>query len=115
MDYEKDFRTRKVMAWNACNKLEKIWRSDLKNEIKIQLFRSLIEPILLYGAETWTLTARLQKRLDGAYTNLLRIAQNIHWRQHATLKRIYGEKSCIWIDPDRLCGRRMMMTKGGSY
>ena len=44
----------------------------------------LIEPILLYGPETWTLTSRQQQRLDGTYTNLLPRAQNIHFSEHAT-------------------------------
>ena len=91
MDSGKDFRTRKAMAWDACNKLEAIWRSNIGNKIKIKLFCALVEPILLFGAETWTLTTRLQQRLDGTYTNLLRRVQNIHWREHATLKIIYGD------------------------
>ena len=90
MDSYKDFNSRKGMAWSACNKLDKIWTSDLHNDIKISLFRSVIEPILMYGSETWTLTAKQQKRLDGTYTNLLRRVQNIHWTQHATTEDIYG-------------------------
>ena len=90
-DPEKDFKIRKALAWNACNKLETIWQSNLPNSLKIQTFRTLIEPVLLYGSETWTLTTRLEKRLDGCFTNLLRRAQNISWRDHATLARIYGE------------------------
>jgi len=78
MDFNKDFKTRKAMAWAACNKLDKLWRSDLHESIKINLFRAIIEPILLYGSETWTLTSKQQKRLDGTYTNLLRWVKNIH-------------------------------------
>ena len=72
MESYKDFKARKGMAWAACNKLDKIWTSDLHKDIKISLFRSVIEPILMYGSETWTLTAKQQKHLDGTYTNLLR-------------------------------------------
>ena len=39
MDSAKDFNTRKVMAWMACNRLDKIWRSELPNEIKIGIFQ----------------------------------------------------------------------------
>ena len=49
MDSQKDFRSRKGMAWVACNKLDKIWRSNLENNIKVELFQTLIEPIPLYG------------------------------------------------------------------
>ena len=72
-------------------KLNKIWHSTLANETKVYIFKTLIEPILLYGAETWTLTTRQQKRLDGVYTNMLRRVQNIHWLEHATLEHIYGD------------------------
>ena len=91
MDSNKDFKTRKAMAWVACNKLDKIWRSNLHNGIKINLFRATIEPILMYGSETWTLTSKQQKRLDGNYTNMLRRVQNIQWSEHATIQTIYGK------------------------
>ena len=45
---EKDFNVRKGMAWSACNKLHRIWTSKLNVSIKIKLFKTLIEPILLY-------------------------------------------------------------------
>ena len=90
MDSAKDFNTRKGMAWMACNRLDKIWRSELPNEIKIGIFRATVESVLLYGSETWTLSERLHKRLDGTYTKLLRRVQGISWKDHATLKTIYG-------------------------
>ena len=67
---EKDFNTRKGMAWSTCNDLHKIWTSKLASNIKIKVFRATIEPILLYGSETWTLLVRLEKRLDGCYIRL---------------------------------------------
>lgn len=90
MDSHKDFKHRKALAWTASNRLDKIWRSHLDNILKLRLFHTLIEPILLYGSETWTLTAKQLRRLDGTYTNLLRRVQNIHWTEHQPLDRIYG-------------------------
>ena len=52
---EKDFKTRKGMAWTACNNLHNVWTSSLDDKIKINTFKTMIEPILLYGSETWTL------------------------------------------------------------
>ncbi|KAI8515803.1 hypothetical protein Bbelb_066160 [Branchiostoma belcheri] len=34
--------------------------------------------------------AQVEKRLDGTYTNLLRRAKNLSWKQHPTLTNIYG-------------------------
>ena len=88
---EKDFNARKGMAWSACNNLHKIWTSKLSTRLKIRIFRATVEPILLYGSETWTLPVRLEKRLDGCYTRLLMRVQNLSWKKHPTLQQIYGD------------------------
>ena len=88
---EKDFNTRKGMAWSACNDLHKIWVSDLNLNMKIDIFKTLIEPILLYGSETWTLSSKLQKRVDGTYTRLLMRIKNISWKRHPTKQQIYND------------------------
>ena len=67
-----DMKIRIAQAWKAHNKLDKIWKSSLRRSMKIQLFQSLVLSILLYGAETWTLTKTLQKKLDGVFTRMLR-------------------------------------------
>ena len=79
------------MAWNACNKMEKLWKSSLNRQIKIMLFRTTMEPILLYGSETWTLSARQHHRLDGCYTRLLRRGLNMSWKSHPSLKDIFAD------------------------
>ena len=78
---------------------------NLDNNLKVRLFRAAVEPILLYGAETWTLTLKQQQRLDGTYTNLLRRVQNIHLSSHATLREIYRELPPISA---RLAKRRLL-------
>ena len=87
---EKDFLTRKGMAWSACNALHKIWSSNLTRAFKLKIFKAAIEPILLYGSETWTLSKNLEKRLDGTFTRLLMRVQNISWKRHPTKQQIYG-------------------------
>ena len=39
---------------------------------------------------TWTLTKRLEKKLDGNYTRMLRAILNKSWRQHPTRHQLYG-------------------------
>ena len=66
----------------------KIWsRPYCKNKI----FRAAIEPVLLYGSETWTLSSKQQCRLDGCYTRLLRRVLNISWKKHPTIATLYGD------------------------
>lgn len=50
-----------------------------------------VEPILLYGSETWTMSAKATRRLDGTYTRLLRRAKNLSWKSHPTRELIYGD------------------------
>ena len=77
-------------AWIACNKLQKIWKSFLGRKLKINIFRACVESILLYGSETWTITKKLEDRINGCYTQLLRRVLNVSWRDHIPNKEIYG-------------------------
>ena len=53
-------------------------------------FQAAVVSILLYGCTTWTLTKRLEKKLDGNYTRMLRAILNMSWRQHPTKHQLYG-------------------------
>ena len=41
---------------------------------------------------TWTQTKRMEKKLDGNYTRMLRAILNKSWRQHPTKQRLYGHQ-----------------------
>ena len=79
---EKDIDTRLTKAWTAINRLSIIWKSDLTDKMKRSFFQAAVVSILLYGCTTWTLTKRLEKKLDGNYTRMLRAILNKSWRQH---------------------------------
>ena len=83
------------MTWSACNDLKKIWKSHLSRNIKLHIFKTIIEPILLYGSETWTLSKKMEARLDGTYTRLLMRVQNLSWKSHPSKKEIYGDLPSI--------------------
>ena len=88
---EKDFEVRKALAWSSCHKLKKIWSSALSRKIKVRLFVATVESVLLYGCETWTITRAMEKRIDGCYTNMLRMIQGVRWDQKLTNKQLYQE------------------------
>ena len=44
----------------------------------------------ILGCTTWTLTKRLEKKLDGNYTRILRAILNKSWQQHPTRHQLYG-------------------------
>ena len=54
---EKDIKVRKAKAWVACHKLDKVWKSNLTNSLKIRLFTATVESVLLYGLEIWSMDA----------------------------------------------------------
>ena len=58
--------------------------------MKRSFFQAAVVSILLYGCTTWTLTKRLERRLDGNYTRILRAVLNKSWRQHPTRLQLYG-------------------------
>ena len=87
---EKDIDTRLTKAWTAIDRLSIIWKSDLTDKMKRSFFQAAVVSILLYGCTTWTLTKRLEKKLDGNYTRMLRTILNKSWRQHPTRHQLYG-------------------------
>ena len=58
--------------------------------MKRSFFRAAVVSILLYGYTTWMLTKRMEKKLDGNYTGMLRVILNKSWSQHPTKHQLYG-------------------------
>ena len=87
---EKDLDTRLTKAWAAIDRLSIILKSDLTDRMKRSFFQAAVVSIQLYGCNTWTLTKRLGKKLDGNYTRMLRAILNKSWRSHHTKNQLYG-------------------------
>ena len=87
---EKDIETRLTKAWTAINRLSIIWKSDLTDKMKRSFFQAAVVSILLYRCTTWRLTKRLEKKLDGNYTRMLRAILNKSWWTHPTKHQLYG-------------------------
>ena len=58
--------------------------------MKRSFFQAAVVLILLYGCTAWTLTKRLEKKIDSNYTRMLRAILNKSWRQHPTRHQLYG-------------------------
>ena len=58
------FSTGIAKAWSATNRLSVIWRPDLPDKLKWKFFQAVVGSVLLYGCTTWTLTKRLENKLD---------------------------------------------------
>ena len=87
---EKDIDTRLAKVWTANDRLSVIWKSDLTDKMKRSFFQAAVVSILLYGCTTRTLSIRMEKKLDGNDTRMLREILNKSWRQHPTKHQLYG-------------------------
>ena len=84
----------------------RVWKSSLSRRIKTSFFQATVESVLLYGCESWTLSASLKKSLDGCYTRMLRVVMNIDPHEHITNKHLYGGLPKL---SDRVASRKMKL------
>ena len=101
-----DVNRRKALSWVALNGMQKIWDSRLPKDLKTRFFQATVESILLYGCESWSLTAQLQKSLDGTYTRMLRRVHGIRWESHTTNAELYGSVPRV---SSKIASRRMQL------
>ena len=88
---KRDFEIRKRKAWGACHRLKDIWRSGMRRDMKIRLFRKPVESVYLYGWETWIIHGHsLEKNVNGCYSRLLRMALNISWKERIRNVDVFG-------------------------
>ena len=92
---ETDINTWLAKAWTAIDRLSVIWKSDQTDKMKHSFFQAAVVSILLYECTTWMLTKRMEKRLDGNYTRMLRAILNQSWRQHPTKQQPYSHLAPI--------------------
>ena len=90
---EKDIDRRLTKAWTAIDRLSIIWKSNLTDKMKRSFLQAAVVSILQYGWTTWTLTKRLEKKLDGNYTRMLRAILYKSWRQQLTKHQLTA--SCL--------------------
>ena len=58
--------------------------------MKRSFFQATVVSILLYGCTSWTLTKRLEKKLEANYSRMLQAILNKSWRQQPTKHQLYG-------------------------
>ena len=85
-----DIDTRLAKPWTAIDRLSIIWKSNVTDKMMRSFFQAVVVSILLYGCTTSTLTKRMEKKLDGNYTRMLRSILNKSRRQHSTKQQLYS-------------------------
>ena len=66
--------------------------------MKRSFFQATVVSIQLYGCTTWTLTKRIEKRLDGNYARMLRAILKKSGRKYPTKQLLYGHLPPIHLN-----------------
>ena len=87
-----DVKTRIAMAKRKMVDLNNIWKDrGIPTKLKVQLLKSLIWPVMMYGCEAWTLRADELNKINAAelwfYRRLLRVS----WTDKRTNESILKE------------------------
>ena len=70
--------------------------ADYVNDIALLINTyAQVVSILLYGCTTWTLTKRIEKKLDDNYTIMLRAILNKSWKLHPKRQQLCGHLQLI--------------------
>ena len=87
-----------------------IWeRSGLRLDTKLNVYRSVVLPTLLYACETWTVYQRHAKRLNHFHTSCLRKLLKIKWQDRIPDTEKGRDAECIYssdigtVTMDRPC------------
>ena len=86
-----DFLRRKSLAITAMREMKSIWIRNRKTHIqkRLQLYNSLVKPILTYNSCTWGLTKQQTSSLDSFHRQQLRQVWNISYPDTIRNHRLY--------------------------
>ena len=85
----KEIKRRLALGRVALRKLDKIWKSnDVSIGTKRRLVQALVFPVVMYGAETWTVLKTDRKKIDAFELWCWRRILKVPWTKKITNKEI---------------------------
>ena len=91
---DKDVAASINKARGAFNLLKKnLDSSGISTATKLKIFNSNVKAVLLYGAETWRMTAKTTKKLQTFTNYCLRRILKLHWTNKATNEELWTRTS----------------------
>jgi hypothetical protein len=88
---EPEITRRLGLARRTFGRLSRVWRSNKVRPLtKIRILNTCVLPVLLYGCETWCLSARMTSRLDAYHRSCLRHILAIRWFHRVTNHDLYA-------------------------
>ena len=87
----KDITNRLIKAKGSLAMLKTVWKSrEYSIRTKIKLFKRNVLSVLLYGADTWRMTASDLQRLESFQNRCLRQIHRIFWPNTITNKELHA-------------------------
>lgn len=88
---EAEIYRRLGLARSAFGRLSRVWRSKKVHvTTKIRILDTCVLPVLLYGCESWCLSASTTRRLDAYHRSCLRHLLRILWFHRITNAEVYA-------------------------
>ena len=73
LDVDGQFSKRLQLAWYVAHRLRRVWECKaVQRALKRRLLECLVRSIFFYGSVIWPTTAQWRRRVDAAYSRLLR-------------------------------------------
>lgn len=106
---EMEIQSRLAAAERSYWSLIKLFKSKLLSKTtKIKMYKTIVQPVLLYGSETWSFTKKSQQRLITFENKILRrifgpIKEGDNWRirKNKELRELYSEGDIVGISRSR--------------
>ena len=107
-----DLRRRRGLAWAAFRSVRVVLQcATLSDQLRGRLFQAVVETVLLYNAESWTLTSSLERELDAAHSQLLRASFRIHHFVNPTSNQALYQRAGL-RPPSTILRRRRLKLVG---
>ncbi|EYC14231.1 hypothetical protein Y032_0041g416 [Ancylostoma ceylanicum] len=88
-DADTDIRTRIAKAAAVFRRLQRLWATtSISNNIKIRLYLSIVVPTAIYASETWKMSARAIKKINGFHLGCLRRIMKIRYVDHVNNEEV---------------------------
>ena len=86
---EKAIQNRISTGRKAFGRLGRIWKDrNVSRKLKVRLFRAIVIPTVLYGAECWVLKKREERKLAAFEMKCLRRICGVRWEDRLTNSRV---------------------------
>ena len=79
------------LARRTFGRLSRVWRSNkVRPFTKVRILNTCVLPVLMYGCETWSLSAYTTSRLDAFHRSCLRHIYAIRWFHRVSNEELYA-------------------------